>query len=259
METPRIADNVLTRLWNSYRKEHPDAERPPKSLIEKAKGIEQDKGKGEKPESKKPESKSKDDEVKNAPDKKLEDRAKKVMQESGFSGIDDITKTMDTMLASRSTLSKTDREAPAGKHHLKRLNALNVAMAAGDKYNAVFKKVIEEDGDLKDPKVKAEMAKHIKSTLDALDKFNALGDAPPKGMTEKIKGLLSGVKGMADKLKSRIQGKKAMVALMSRPAGRTASVSDALVRKMIRMAHADPNIRAHLLPIIVEHLAGSAE
>lgn len=257
METPRTADNVLTRLWNSYRKEHPDAERPPKSLIEKAKGIEQ--GKGKAPEDKKPDPKPKGDEVKNAPDKKLEDRAKKVMQESGFTGTDDITKALDSMLTSRKTLSKTDRESPAGKHHLKRMNALSVAMAAGDKYNAVFKKVITEDGDLNDPKVKAEMAKHTKSTLDALDKFNALGDAPPKGMTEKIKGLLSGVKGMADKLKSRIQGKKAMVALMSRPAGRTASGSDTLVRKMIRVAHADPNIRAHLLPIIVEHLAGSAE
>ena len=242
------ADNILTKLWNSYRKEHPKAERPPEYLKEKAKEMES-KGKGDakpapKPAPKEPEG-----------DKKREEKGRTELGKGGFKSIEDLTSKYDSMHAERSTaMSPEERKSPAGQHHLKKMKALGEAMEAADVFAKAQQKVIESDGDLGDPSVQKKLNKHIDTALSALEKYNAIGDAPPKGMSDTIKGLLSKGKGMADKLRSQLKGKKAGYALRSHHGSRSAS-DRALVRQMIRLAHTHEDLRPYLLPIIVDHLA----
>lgn len=301
-----VADNILTRLWDTYKKEHPNAKRPPDSLKDKAKEL-ADKGKEKPKEAPKPQKgihqehdehglskpvhptishgfnfdeKSKDPrnvkvmdeyhkqwsaykkkrdeavEKKKSPDEKREDKAKKEFSQAGFKKVEDITSKWEAMSNERyKGMSDEDRKSPAGQHHKKKMDALGKAMNSANAMNKIVQDTTKADGNLNDPKVKAEIDKHTDAALKALETYNALGDAPPKGMTDTIKGLLAKGKSLADKLKSHLSGKKASDALASKRGGCPAS-DQALVRRTIRLAYARPDLREHLLPIVVDHLAG---
>lgn len=301
----RTADNILTRLWNSYKKEHPNAKTPPQSLKDKADDMAGDAKKEEKkpapkpkdgikqehdedglskpvkpdvnkdfsgnpnsPESKKlmetfkkqdtayKAEKAKSDEGKKTPEKKREEKGTKVMESAGFKSIEDVTKKMDGMRAEMKKMSPADKKSPAGLHHRKKWEALTKAVDVADKLGKAQLKAINSDTDLSDPKHQKEVKGMEDDILKSLEGYTALGDGP-KGMSDTIKALAGKGKALADKLMKGLKGKKAMRVLAAQRGSRTASshADMVLVRGMIRLAYARPDLRAHVLPLVVDYLA----
>ena len=304
-EMTRTADNILTRLWNSYKKEHPNAKAPPQSLKDKAKDLA---GEGDKKKEKKPAPKPKDgikqehdedgiqrpvhpshdpnfsetsaagkklldsfkgqvkdykaekaksDEAKKSPDQKREEKAKKVMDSAGFKDIEDATNKMDAMRAELHKMSDADKKSPAGKLHRKKMDTLGEAVSmAGKLSDHEVKAINSDDADMKSPKYQKEVKGMEDDILKSLEKYNALGEEP-KGMSDALKGLVGKGKALADKLMKSLKGKKASRVLAAHRGIHTASTQGDMVlaRRMIRLAHARPELRAHLLPLVVDYLA----
>lgn len=207
VESERTA-GVLDKLWNSYRKTHPESKKPPKSLIDKARDL-ADKAKGKVQEVA--------DKVQGRPtkkdlDKKLQDQKEKSKKdEGGFSDFDP-KKTKEREESDKKLREKSKQEGEARKEQQK-------------KEKPVWEGKKPEFGKDKKPEKKPESGKgkdnedFIKSELSHPDK------------------------------RVRDFAKQKYRQARLRTAG-----ANSLLHDIIRLAHSNPNLRPHLMPLVYDYL-----
>lgn len=215
MPETHVADNILSRLWDAYRKEHPKAERPPQSLKDEAEEIR---------------SKQKKSPKKESPEEKRERVVQEDVESAGFKGLQDIAGAHDDLMKKHDALSSEEKASPAGKHLHKRLQALEPAMEAVQRYERELRGQGGEDNDTSEKYLQ----KYQADLSSALEKYTDLGEAPTKGVSDEIKKLVSKGERMFNKLKKSLSGKR----------------SSALKRRTIRLAYLRPDLRPVLLPIL---------
>ena len=255
-----LADNILKKLWDSYKKEHPKAERPPKSLVDKAREMGKQKApsRTEEPPVRHPSPKKQEEEekakapkkdnkapAKKSPDAERAEKGRKLLDQAGAKNFDDLENKLHDMLGTLHGLSKDERKSPAGKHCAKKVHALSdVIKAANAHAKVIQEEVIYGGKDMSDPDVKAKLDEHEDEVLRTLQKYNDLGDSPSEGLSDKIKGIITQAKGIADRIWS---------AFSKKSKGTKKASEDVLLRQVVRLAYARPDLRPHLLPLVARH------
>lgn len=185
----------------------------------------------------------------------------KLKEMTGFSSVDDVESAWEDTYGSWKALSKDEQQSKDGKNLRKGLNHLTRATNALDDWKKAQKKLIQMGDDLENPEsdegkeIAKDLQKHETKALKALKAHqdHAQGYSGFKGKLKKMKDKAV---GFGKNLMQNLRGKKACQTFDRMASSKTASTQQdlVLVRRAIRVAYDNPEMRPALVPVLVEYL-----